>query len=495
MTIRNLQPASPRLRFAWLVHVAGTASMLGLIAIAAWSLKGRGYLYAIKQGLGLVEPLPQRVVQQNLPTGGGVPRVDRSGRVYPPADPDLRFVQVPLPVTADVGYTCVAVGPDGRMWASSDDGRLFRFPIEADGTLGSPEIIDSLQRRHGGPRLLTGFCFDPDSPPDAPAIYAAHSDFAFQNAREWSGTLTRLGGAGLEEVEDLVVGLPRSVGDHATNQPSFGPDGALYIPQAGNTAYGDADETWGWRPERLLNASILRLDLALLPAALPLDVRTDGAGDFDPFTHGAALTIYASGVRLAYDLCWADDGRLYAPINGSSAGGNAPGGAGGTPPALKGIPVVEPDWLARIEKGGYYGHPNPRQGHFTLNGGNPTAAADLAEVLQYPVGTLPDEAWHAPIANLGEHQSADGIIQYRGNRATAGGRKLDGCLILCRFSLGGDLVAIRLTEDGGVESSLEGIEGFIGFSNPLDVTQDPRTGHLYVSDYGARQLVLVKAAS
>ena len=55
-------------------------------------------------------------------------------------------------------------------------------------------------------------------------------------------------------------------------------------------------------------------------------------------------------------------------------------------------------------------------------------------------------------------------------------------------------MAIRLTGDGKVESSLEGIEGFIGFSNPLDLAQDPRTGHLYVSDYGARTIVMVKAA-
>lgn len=493
MTVRSDPPTTRPLHPAWL-HLAGTVMMLGLVAIAGWSLKGGGYLYAIKQGLGLVEPPPAHAVQPALPVGGSIPRVDRTGRVYPPPDPDLRFVQVSLPVTADVGYTCVAVGPDGRLWASSDDGRFFRFPIENDGTLGSPEIIDALQRHHGGTRLLTGFCFDPHSPPSAPAVYATHSDFAFHNARDWSGTVTRLSGPGLAEVQDLIVGLPRSVGDHATNQPSIGPDGALYIPQAGNTAYGDADETWGWRPEHLLSASILRLDLASLPAALPLDVRTDDGGDYDPFASGAALTIHATGVRLAYDLCWAADGRLYAPINGSSAGGNAPGGTGGDPPALRAIPVSESDWLARIEKGGYYGHPNPRQGHFTLNGGNPTPAEDFAEVLQYPAGTPPDAAWHAPIADLGEHQSADGIIQYRGDPATAGGRKLDGCLILCRFSFGGDLVAIRLTGDGKVESSLEGIEGFIGFSNPLDLAQDPRTGHLYVSDYGDRTIVLVKAA-
>ena len=35
-----------------------------------------------------------------------------------------------------------------------------------------------------------------------------------------------------------MTGLPRSVGDHLTNQPAFGPDGALYVSQAANTAMG-----------------------------------------------------------------------------------------------------------------------------------------------------------------------------------------------------------------------------------------------------------------
>src|SRR5690606_4553517 len=143
-------------------------------------------------------------------------------------------------------------------------------------------------------------------------------------ADDWSGAITRLSGPQLDEVQDVIIGLPRSTGDHATNQSAFGPDRALYIPQASNTAYGAPDAVWGMRPERLLNASILRLDVDRLPAKLPLDVRTDEGGTYDPAAPDAPLTIYATGVRLAYDLCWTRDGRLWAPVNGSSPGGNAP---------------------------------------------------------------------------------------------------------------------------------------------------------------------------
>ena len=180
-------------------------------------------------------------------------------------------------------------------------------------------------------------------------------------------------------------------------------------------------------------------------------------------------------------------------MNGASPGGNAPAAPDGSAPALEAIPMSEPDWLVRIIPGRYYGHPNPRQGHYVLNGGNPTPERDFAEIVQYPVGTLPDERWEAPAADLGAHQSADGLIEYRAAGDTAGERKLDGALLICRYSLGGDLIAVLLAPDGGVAEIVEGIPGFTGFANPLDVTQDPATGHLYVADYGERAIVLLRA--
>ena len=67
-----------------------------------------------------------------------------------PADPVVRFEQLPQPASRDVGFTCLQVGPDENLYASSDDGRIFRFAIAPDGTLGKPTIFDSLQRAAGG---------------------------------------------------------------------------------------------------------------------------------------------------------------------------------------------------------------------------------------------------------------------------------------------------------------------------------------------------------
>jgi glucose/arabinose dehydrogenase len=408
-------------------------------------------------------------------TTGGVP------------DPAIRFEQVRLATAADAGFTCVQVGPDGHLYAGADDGRVFRYRIRADGTLDSPTVITSLQDANGGPRLLTGFCFDPQSNPRQPALWASHGHHGFSDVPDWTGTISQLSGPDLAVVRDVVVHLPRSVRDHLTNQPGFGPDGALYIPQPSNTAFGAPDAVWGERPERLLSATILRLDVANT-CDEPIDARTvDGGGTYDPAAPGAALTVYADGVRLAYDLLWHSNGHLYAPVNGSSAGGNTPAGNGA--PALHDIPTSEHDWLLKVSPGRYYGHPNPLRGHYALNGGNPTAAQDPAEVSRYPVGTLPDPAWDPPVYDFGDHVSPNGVIEYRSH--TFGGR-LQRKLLVCRYNAGSDILGLSLDTDGNVCSATAGIVGFTGFTNPLDLTEDVRTGCVYVAEYGARRITLLR---
>jgi hypothetical protein len=405
-----------------------------------------------------------------------------------PLDAAIRFEKIPMTVTSDVGFTAVIVGPDHMLYGGCDDGRIFRFSIGADGVLGQPTIIDSLQVSQGGPRLLTGICFDPASTPNAPILWVSHGYYGFEGAPDWTGKISRISGANLQIAQDVVINLPRSVRDHLTNQPSFGPDGALYFPQGSNTAFGGADADWGNRPERLLSAAILRLDTHRVTPGEPLDARTpDGGGSYNPNVPNAPLTIYAAGVRLAYDLLWADDGNLYVPTNGSSAGGNTPES---TPRGLKNIPISEDDWLFRITgPGHYFGHPNPQQGHFILNGGNPTRGYDYAEIPQYPLGTSPDAKWVPAAFDFGKHVSANGIIQYKSN-AFAG--RLRRRLLVCRYNVPGDIAILELGARGTVQAYTPRIAGFSGLSNPLDLAEDPATGSIYVSEYGARRITLLR---
>src|SRR5262245_45881333 len=63
------------------------------------------------------------------------------------SDPKLRFNKIALGAAQKVGFTCVLMSPikgDRTLYAASDDGRIFRFAVLADGTLAPPQIITSL---------------------------------------------------------------------------------------------------------------------------------------------------------------------------------------------------------------------------------------------------------------------------------------------------------------------------------------------------------------
>ena len=102
-----------------------------------------------------------------------------------------------------------------------------------------------------------------------------------------------------------------------------------------------------------------------------------------------------------YDLLWHSNGALYGPANGSAAGGARPATPAPLPassarridhaihgnytgPAFPAsVLVTEPSTTTSSASSnvGYYGHPNPSRCEWVLNGGNPTAERDVAEVL------------------------------------------------------------------------------------------------------------------
>ena len=462
------RPARRARSVAWLMFVA-----VVILGAAALSARGHGYKKWLLCRLHLTHPRVVVALPPLHPVADGTP------------DSAIYFEKVALPTAHDVGFTAVQVGMDRRLYAASDDGRLFRYDINADGSVGPARVFTTLQKAEGGPRLITGFCFDPHSTAADPVLWVSHGYRGFEKAPDFSGRITRISGSDLEVVQDVIVGLPRSYRDHLNNQPSFGPDGALYFPQGSNTASGAPDEYWGGRHEHLLSGSILRLDVSRLPSRKPLDVRTtDADGYYDPFARRAPLTIYASGIRNAFALVWADDGRMYAPVNGASCGGNTPAGPG--VPALHNVLECEDDWLFRVEPGKYYGHPNPTLGHYVLNRGNPDGRGAYDEVSEYPVGTKPDPLWQPAIFNFGPHVSANGIIQYQFDG------RLKGKLLVCRFNVGSDIICLGLDQHGNISSVHSGIGGLSKLANPLALAEDPLNGNLYIVEYGGRRIVLAR---
>ena len=79
--------------------------------------------------------------------------------------------------------------------------------------------------------------------------------------------------------------------------------------------------------------------------------------------------------------------------------------------------------------------------------------------------------------------SPDGMIEYR----PEGAHPLKGALLCCFYSAG-DVAALRPGADGlpvAVEK-LRAPDGKLRFDGPLDLTQDPATGVLYLAAFGTQ---------
>ena len=431
--------------------------------------------------------------------------------------PSSNITSTTQPGTTGTRYSSLTFGPDGNLYALTILGEIQRFPVATDGTLGTPTIIDSLQQAEGD-RLAIGLAFDPSSTANNLIAWVTNTYIDVNNFdgsvgnginQPWAGKVTRLSGPNLENVQDVVIGLPRSSKDHVTNSIAFNPaePGVLYFTQGSNTAMGAPDATWKYQEERALSGAVLRLDTNLL-GSLPLNVQTEDGGNYNPFAPGAPLTVYASGTRNSYDLVWHSNGNLYVPANGSAGGGNIPrydpipdtcdnriDGKPYTGPMLAnpsdvnafynndrtdGWKITETlhDYLFKIEKGGYYGTPNPKRCEWILNGGSvgfpnyPTTQRP-----EYPAGTNYDPNYRGPAGDFGNNVSPDGAIEYTGNAFP----DLKGKLLVTRYSRFDDVAAVTLGSDGNATLIEPIIPKPSDVTDPIDIAQSPTTGYLYVS--------------
>ncbi len=424
----------------------------------------------------------------------------------------VKFDKVSLGSIALGRYPTLTFGPDGKLYASGMDGTITRWSVNGDGTLYQKQVLNSIYKANGNSaRFIMGLTFAPDATATNLVAYVTHSSPTIENGPEWDGKITKLSGANLEIVEDLVINLPRATKDHLTNSLVFGPDGALYIGQGSNNAAGAPDAVWGMRPEHLLSGAILRLDLQKLTVK-PLDAKTSSNisvinaastgsltmsdGTYNPYANDAPLTIYASGLRNTYDLVWHSNGFLYAPNNGTAAGGNTPASVNGTRrpdgtfysgptiPATTGAPVQR-DWLFKLplKTGttpiqryvGYYGHPNPLRGEYVMNRGS-------IDNPKLPANVIPDINFRGAAYDFEFNKSPNGVIEYKNDAAFGG--ILKNKIIVARFSGGSDLIVLEpdpVSKD--IIRATTGLQGMTSFDNPLELTEDPTTGNIYVSEY------------
>lgn len=461
----------------------------------------------------------QMIPFQSTFTTGGAGGGPTTGVSFTKVDPGA-------PVS-NMGYLSLVVW-NNRLYASRGDGAIYHWAINpTDGTLSDQRVINNLAGR-----IIIGMEFDPASGPNTPIIWVTHNAQPYTpNAPHFSAIIGRLQGTNVGQAgenwtyQDYVTGLPRSYGDHMTNSLKFGPDGALYVVVGGISAMGMPSGAWGNRSEVILSAAVLRVDVGILNTmVLPVNVATGipttpttlpdannfalndpglaANGLYNPQAPGAPVTLYATGIRNAYDLVWHSNGSLYVPANGSAGPAPIPqmpanfatlpqcqnriDGAFGAGEQFvtnaSTSAVTQHDYLFRVVQGGYYGHPNTQRCEWIQLGGNPTAVLDPGQTgNHYPIGTLPDRNYRGFAYDFGLNISPNGAIEYK-NTTNFGGQ-LAGRLLVTRWSAGDDIIALTVNGAGTVTAATTGIPGMGGFSNPLDIIEDPNNGNLYVIEF------------
>jgi hypothetical protein len=319
--------------------------------------------------------------------------------------------------------TALEFGPDDRLYVAQQDGDVYALEIERSGensySVVSQEQITSIKSipNHDdngnyvsgeNSRQVTGLTVGGTA--SQPVVYVSSSDPTIDVGTDDddtdtnSGSISRLtldwnSDGSLTNVDHtvMVLGLPRSEENHATNGLDLSDDGStLYVAQGGHANKGAPSNNFGHTPEYALSAAVLEIDLAQInnnyqtknlqnynsnyPSvdflyALPTIQNDDRTGDDLPFggndgvnqakwVESGPVQVYSSGYRNPYDLVLSEDDQLYVIDNGPN------GGWGGQPvnEGAAGQCTNEPnedgsygtgDQLHLATEGSYGGHAAP----------------------------------------------------------------------------------------------------------------------------------------
>lgn len=472
--------------------------------------------------------------------------------------------------------TSLDFGPDNRLYVAQQDGTIHAYTITRNGPgnyqVTSTEVISIIRtipnhndngaanpgdtRRQITGLLATGTNANP-------VLYVASSDPRIGgggtagdlNLDTNSGIISRLTWNGTSWTKtDVVVGLPRSEENHASNGMVL--DEAtqtLYLAQGGHTNAGAPSTNFAYLTEYALSAAILKIDIGrietefggsyILPT-LDDPTRTNvspGVDVNDPFggndgrnqaklVPGGPVQIHSPGYRNAYDLVLTRangrSGRMYTIDNGANgnwgghpdqegAFGNplqtsvtnryVEGEPGSTGPGPNDAKVNNRDNLHYVSGPGfppiYGGHPNPIRA-------NPLGAGLHYYTTQHNFDLNPTADWPPvdpsmanPVEGDFRNPGVDDGALYTWPASTNGlaeytslnafGGAMYGDLLAASFD--GNVYRIVLTPDGTQVSSVTTLLSGFG-TNPLDVIAVDDNGvfpgTIWVASYGSDNITV-----
>ncbi|MEL6930605.1 MAG: malectin domain-containing carbohydrate-binding protein, partial [Cyanobacteria bacterium J06600_6] len=403
--------------------------------------------------------------------------------------------------------TVGAWGPDGRLYVGSafNSGQIKAFTFDDNYNVVDEQNIGTIAGLENNE--ITGIAFNPfDNDGGELKLYVSHNDFKANNEGEsfdrntelspYSGQVSILSGANFDTLTPVIENIGVSNHDHGVNGMVFDDNGDLLVTVGSSTNAGIADQRIGGVPESAFTVAVLKAEITKpdfngniqyeLPAdyVLPAEFSGDfnpadsqGFGDVANVVDGVDVSVYASGLRNAFDLVYATNGNIYATENGANRDfGNESTGA-----TTEVVFTRDPgDELNLIEEGNYYGQPNRNRGR-----------EDDRQNVYYGAGD-PDNGEHtAPIARF--KSSTNGITEYR---STAFSNQLRGNLLTQNLDDGFNAKVFNVelsndgtqvinnsefeTEPGSGIAVGQGVDIFTGFSGAI-LSVDVFNGKVRVS--------------
>jgi glucose/arabinose dehydrogenase len=306
-----------------------------------------------------------------------------------------------------------------------------------------------------------GIAFDPTDTKDHPDVYFTSNMFFHTGQLSSSGTtvngkIKMASGQNLETVINIVTGLPVSDLDHGLNALEFGDNGEIYFASGSHTNGGVPGPL---SSSRLLKENFLSAAINVAYLSHPAfngNIQWSAPDDGNMIASG--IDVFAPGLRNAFGLTLHSNGKLYATMNGPNLGyGRMMTGCG----ANQNIEDAQrSDAIILVQKGNYYGHPNPKR------------AAYFNEPRQcvWRTGLSGgDASYTAPL--LMPSSARTGIFEFHGNHF---GGQLNGNLIIAKYESSNSISRVILNEDGSsvVPESTQVIPMEIG-NQSLDITQAP----------------------
>ncbi|WP_435074548.1 malectin domain-containing carbohydrate-binding protein [Halorubrum sp. HHNYT27] len=473
--------------------------------------------------------------------------------------------------------TAIDIGPDGRAYVSTQSGMVYALDAERTGedsyqvnnevAIGAikdiPNHDDFGNVESESNRQITGLTVGGTA--DQPVVYVGSSDPEIDVGQDDddtdtnSGAISRLtidpGSDGTLQASEvthdvLVLGLPRSEENHATNGLDLTPDGdTLYVAQGGHTNKGAPGDNFGHTPEYALSAAVLEIDLAQIesenqPKSLQSEnsaypdldyfysIPTIQGGDL-PFggndginqaklVEGGPVQIYSPGYRNPYDLVLAESGQLYVSDHGPNGGwGGQPADADGNTVADAASVTNHPnedgsfstnDQLIAANEGEYAGHAapiraNPTQADiydadgnvvFDINESNSPVPSSMVNPVEAdyipPTSGSPDPGAPAGSANTMETTSGQkvlfgptgGTTEYT---ASNFGGAMEGDIL--QVELGGDVERVELSADGQTATNVETI---FNTGGPLGITaqddDEAFEGTVWTANHGGNDVTV-----